>query len=246
MNTQVKFCLLLLFVVEGVYGVYHIAGAQNSPSIFTNSRLIPRDPVNSMACFSHYIEQSNEVGETYSLNYNQCLVNAKEGRQAIENEMVDKRLTILEISQGICQRLSNCDSLNSTLDVFSCHAKIGSNNTKAVYSISGNASEYANIMHEKYRVIDLRHEQCCKTAERNYVESTAANYRNLQDCLDGRIKPTTYEPITSTTTSAYTSRTTEAETVPDINVETTETVEPVENTAELGTEQFENLLKLFK
>lgn len=97
----------------------------------------------------------------------------------------------------------------------------GANNTKAVYSISGNASEYANLMQEKYRIIDLRHDQCCKTAERRYIESTADNYRNLQDCLEGHVKPlppttttttTTPQPTTSSSsTSAPESSTTEIE-----------------------------------
>lgn len=53
-------------------------------------------------------------------------------------------------------------------------------------------------MQEKYRIIDLKHEQCCKTAERKYVEETAVVYRTLQDCLDGRVAPTTAVPVTTT------------------------------------------------
>lgn len=65
----------------------------------------------------------------------------------------------------------------------------GANNTKDVYTISGNASEHAKVLQESYRQIDLRHEQCTKISERKYVEDTGANYRGLQSCLEGRIAP---------------------------------------------------------
>lgn len=116
--------MLFCALAQVVYGVYPMTSHQNTPNIFSRSRLPPKDPVVSMACFSQYIVKSNEVSEAYSRNYNQCLLDAKSGRQAIEAEMIDKRIAIEEISQGICKRLSTCDGLNSTLEVFNCHAKI--------------------------------------------------------------------------------------------------------------------------
>ncbi|XP_023292471.2 uncharacterized protein LOC111675852 [Lucilia cuprina] len=260
MKSFVFNCIWTCALVHLAYGVYPMPGPnpQNLASLFFRSRLASQDPAVSMACFSDYIVKSNTVGETYGRDYNQCLINAREGRQNIETEMIDKRIAIGESSQGICKRLSTCDGLNSTLEVFNCHARIGANNTKAVYSISGNASEYANIMQEKYRLIDLRHEQCCKTAERSYIESTAVNYRNLQDCLDGRAKPnpptttttTTPQPTTTTTTTttlAPATSTTEVEPTSEIpDFITSEATDVVDPTLLPSPEEFAKLLKLFK
>ncbi|XP_065360747.1 threonine-rich protein [Calliphora vicina] len=261
MNSLVINFILACALLHVACGVYPMSpqDPQNLAHLFFRSRLASQDPAVSMACFSNYIVRSNEVSEAYGRDYNQCLLDAKAGRQAIEAEMVDKRIAIGDSSQAICKRLSTCDGLNSTLEVFNCHARIGANNTKAVYSISGNASEYANVMQEKYRIIDLRHEQCCKTSERSYVEATAANYRSLQDCLDGRVKPnpptttsttttttttTTPQPTTTTTTTlAPVSSTTELE-IPDPT--TSEAPEVVDPTLLPGTEEFAKLLKLFK
>lgn len=93
----------------------------------------------------------------------------------------------------------------------------GSNNTVSTYSISGNATESASILQERYRVVDLHHEQCVRKAERRYVESTARNYNYLQACLDGRAKPKPMPVLppstsTSTTTTTTTTTTTEAPT----------------------------------
>ncbi|XP_067642953.1 threonine-rich protein isoform X2 [Eurosta solidaginis] len=75
----------------------------------------------------------------------------------------------------------------------------GSNNTKITYNISGNASEYATLLQERYRLGDLHHQQCCHRAERLYVTTTTDNYSHLQACLEGRVKP--HPPMTTSTTT---------------------------------------------
>lgn len=50
--------------------------------------------------------------------------------------------------------------------------------------MSRNASDYVEIFSEEYRIIERRHDQCSKMAERNYIQSTADNYRHLQNCLE--------------------------------------------------------------
>lgn len=60
----------------------------------------------------------------------------------------------------------------------------GAESSKDVYIMSGNASDYVEMLSEEYRLIDRRHEQCGKMAERSYIQSTADNYRHLQNCLE--------------------------------------------------------------
>ncbi|TMW42927.1 hypothetical protein DOY81_011992 [Sarcophaga bullata] len=158
-------------------------------------------------------------------------------------------------SQEICQSFTTCNGHNSTLEMFSCHGQIGANNTKAVYSISGNASEHATLMREKYRTINVRHENCSMVCERTYIESTASTYRKLQSCLGGHTKP--LDPSSTTTTPLPTT----VITSPSLPVSSTTEVEAPAGTSEVNptelpvvteptvlpdTEEFAKLLKLFK
>ncbi|XP_005179054.1 mucin-5AC [Musca domestica] len=206
MNGVLKSFLVAFVLVHAADAA--LPGGHNLANLFFRSRMVSRDPAVTMACFNDYMVKSNDISETYSEDYNQCLVNAKDGRKLIEEEMKVERGNIVQSAQEVCSSIKTCNSMNSTLGIFSCHADIGAKSTKAVYSISGNASEYASIMHEKFRLIDLRHDQCCKAAERKYVEDTAMVYRHLQDCLEGRVAPTTALPSTTTTTGAPSTTTT--------------------------------------
>ncbi|XP_013100463.1 uncharacterized protein LOC106082468 [Stomoxys calcitrans] len=174
--------------------------SHNLANLFFRSRMASQDPAVTVACFNEYMMATSVVGEAYSSGYNQCLMTAKEGRDVVETEMANGRSLIVENSQDVCHSMTKCNEENTTLGIFNCHAQIGAMNTKAVYSISGNASEFANAMHEKYRLIDLKHEQCCKSAERKYVEDTAIVYHTLQTCLEGGAAPAiTTTPAPSTT-----------------------------------------------
>ncbi|XP_061393752.1 UV excision repair protein RAD23 homolog [Musca vetustissima] len=233
MNSFLKSFIVALVLLQITDAA--LPGGHNLANLFFRSRMVSRDPAVTMACFNDYMVKSNEIGETYSEDYNLCLVNAKDGRKLIEEEMKVERSAIVQSAQEVCQSVQTCNNMNSTLGIFSCHADIGAKTTKSVYSISGNASEYASIMHEKFRLIDLRHDQCCKSAERKYVEDTALVYRHLQDCLEGRVAPTTttttttVAPTTTTTTTtlAPTTTTTKATTTtPTTTTTTTTTVAP--------------------
>ncbi|EDW33183.1 GL24611 [Drosophila persimilis] len=200
--------------------------------LFLNSRVTRRDPMASVACFGGYIGESNQIAEIYSANYSTCAKEAQNSRKGIDSDFIPTRRTIERSAGRVCEDLRKCNSINGTLDSFNCHATVGSNNTVATYSISGNASESASLLQERYRVVELSHEQCIHKAERRYVESTATNYNYLQACLDGRVKPKPMPvPVpesttsTSTTTTTTTTTTTEAPTTepptegPPFNVE---------------------------
>ncbi|XP_017011602.2 uncharacterized protein [Drosophila takahashii] len=192
--------------------------------LFLNSRVTHRDPFASVACFGGYIGESNLIAELYSNNFTNCLKTSTNSRRGIDADFLATRRTIRLSSERVCQELSACNGINSTLASFKCHANVGSNNTVSTYSISGNASESASLLEERYRVVELQHDQCRRKAEKNYVESTAKNYNHLQACLDGRVqpkpmpKPTTTTSTTSTTTTTTT--TTEAPTEPPTTTET--------------------------
>lgn len=122
MNSLVIKFLLSCALVQVSYGLY--PNPQNVANLFFRSRMGSQNPATSMACFSNYIAKSNEVGEGYGNDFNQCLVDTRNGRKAIEVEMDGKRIDIEANSQAICKRLSTCDGLNTTIEVFNCHAKI--------------------------------------------------------------------------------------------------------------------------
>ncbi|SPP87609.1 uncharacterized protein LOC117588914 [Drosophila guanche] len=208
--------------------------------LFLNSRVTRRDPMASVACFGGYIGESNQIAEIYSFNYSTCANEAQNSRKGIDSDFIPTRRTIERSAGRVCEDLRKCNSINGTLDSFNCHATVGSNNTVATYSISGNASESASLLQERYRVVELSHEQCIHKAERRYVEATATNYNYLQACLDGRVQPKPM-PVPTTSTSTSTSTTTTTTTT------TTEapTTEPATEGPPFNVEdQFKQLLNL--
>ncbi|XP_064539394.1 uncharacterized protein LOC135429119 [Drosophila montana] len=209
--------------------------------LFFNSRVTRRDPRTSVSCFAGYIGESNLIAEQYSGAYTGCLHEAQNSRRGIDRDFLATRRRIEQSAESVCGTLRVCSKINGTLDSFNCHAAAGSNNTISTYGISGNASESATLLQERYRLIDLHHEQCNHKAERTYVESTASNYNYLQACLDGRIKP---KPLPSSTSSTSTTTTTTTTTEAPTTTTTT-TPEPTTTESPANLEdQFKQLLNL--
>lgn len=195
-------CKSLLFVTAVVQlslAAYPVVPFQ--PNV-ANLFLTAQDPAKSMLCFTDYITKSNEINEKYSKDYNQCLLDAKNEREKLEQETVAKKAQIVARSSEVCERLNDCNNKTNSMDTFKCHARTGAINSKDVYVISGNSSDYVSVIQEHYRIIDLRHEQCSKSAERTYVQASAVNYGQLQDCLEGKVPTTTLPPYTPTTNPA--------------------------------------------
>ncbi|ALC42955.1 CG16762, partial [Drosophila busckii] len=247
MLTSVKVFTLLLAVIAAAKAVnirplppyVGLPTQDGLTRLFFNSKVTRRDPRVSVACFAGYIGESNLIAEQYSGAYSGCLQQAQDARRGIDNDFLHTRHKIELSARSVCASLTYCSRVNGTLDSFNCHAAAGSNNTISTYSISGNASEAATLLQERYRLIDLHHEQCIHKAERSYVESTASNYNYLQACLDARIKPKPIPTTTSstTTTTTSTTTTTEAPTTPEPEPSTTENPSILED-------QFKQLLNL--
>ncbi|XP_018801862.1 PREDICTED: uncharacterized protein LOC108976895 [Bactrocera latifrons] len=191
----------------------HSAGLpsqQGLARLLFTSRITALNPQVSVACFTDYIRHSNSISEAYGQDYKQCLLEASEERKQIDDDSARERQEVVHAAEAVCSSLHACNEVSNTLELFNCHTKIGSANTKAIYSISGNASEHATVLQERYRRIELHHQQCCQRAERRYVADTASNYNYLQACLDGHVQPTTSSTTTITvpTTSSITTTTT--------------------------------------
>lgn len=73
----------------------------------------------------------------------------------------------------------------SSKDYSCCFLLQGSETSKEVYLISANATDNEALLREEYRLINRHHQQCGKLAERSYIQATAENYRELQNCLEG-------------------------------------------------------------
>uniref|UniRef100_A0A1A9X0G1 DUF725 domain-containing protein n=1 Tax=Glossina brevipalpis TaxID=37001 RepID=A0A1A9X0G1_9MUSC len=253
-----KSLLLLTAVVQLSLANYPVVPFQtNVASLF----LTAQDPATAMLCFNSYMMNSSVINEKYSKDYNQCLVDANNEREKLGEEIKEKKTQIIERSQEVCERLNGCNNQNTSMETFKCHARMGALNSKDVYIISGNSSDYVSVIQEHYRIIDLRHEQCSKSAERTYVQATAENYGQLQDCLEGKVPPgkppaltTTLSPPISTAPTLSTTEpstiTTDGETDPTASgttsndVSTTEV--PISPRGPFHTGQFAKLLNLLK
>ncbi|XP_034483229.1 uncharacterized protein LOC117788552 [Drosophila innubila] len=238
--------LALLLAVSSTEAVvtrlppYRVAPSQDGLTrLFFNSRLTRNDPKTSMSCFAGYIFESSQIAEQYSGAYSGCLAEAQNSRLGIDKDFLPTRRRIERSAESVCKALRVCSETKDTLDSFNCHSAIGSNNTVATYAISGNASESASLLQERYRLIDLHHVQCTNKAERNYIESTASNYNYLQGCLDGKIKP---KPLPSTTSSSSSTTTTTTTTTTTEAPTTTSTEPPTTINLEDEFKQLLNLL----
>uniref|UniRef100_W8C354 Protein TsetseEP domain-containing protein n=1 Tax=Ceratitis capitata TaxID=7213 RepID=W8C354_CERCA len=204
--------------------------------LFT-SRISALNPQVSVACFTDYIAHSNAISEAYGQDYKGCLLEASEERKHIDESSAVERREIVDASEAVCASLRACNKLNTTLELFNCHTKIGTENTKSSYSLSGNASEFATILQERYRLIDLHHQQCGQRAERRYVTDTAGNYNYLQGCLDGRLQPRLHLTTPSTVAATSSTTTTTTEAPPPPSSTTTPTPPPTVVYDELTTTQ---------
>lgn len=229
----------VLLSVELAHGYNHalepvVPFQPNMAKLLMSSRLTSEDPAKAMTCFADYIRQSNEVSQRYSNDYKACLMQSKQERDEVDSNMLLRQQNLVATTMDVCQRLSKCNDMNSTMDSFKCHSQVGAENSRDVYVAAGNASDNVNVMQEHYRIVDLRHEQCCKTSERNYVKLTADNYRQLHDCLECKsnsILPSQNDnadassstTTTTTTTTVVVHQTSDDDVPPEVAADAAET-----------------------
>jgi hypothetical protein len=183
--------------------------------LFFSARTTQYDLKTAIACFTTYIGELSILGECYGQNYTKCFEDSQVSHRQANEESRPQRLQIEGTSQNVCQAMQACNNMNKTLDMFNCHTDLGTNNSKIVYVISGNASEYAMVLQERIRIIDVAFNKCNRQAERHYVDGVAESYKYLHLCLDGKVKPRPLRPrptTTSTTTTTTTTTTTAAPT----------------------------------
>lgn len=95
---------------------------QGLAQIFFSSRIMAQDPMLAMSCFSDYIYHSNDIGDKYGKDYNQCLTNATNAREATEKSMNFERSGLILASEQVCERMRICNNETSNLKMFNCHA----------------------------------------------------------------------------------------------------------------------------
>lgn len=120
-------CVIACMLVQVSVAIFPMSTAgsgQSLANLFFNSRLAHQDPTLAVKCFMDYNLQMKSVIDNYGKEYSGCILEAKDARKAVDNEMVDKRNAITTSSQEICQSLTACDGLNSTLEMFTCHGQI--------------------------------------------------------------------------------------------------------------------------
>lgn len=127
MHTFLRACVIACMLVQVTLAIFPMSTAgngQNLANLLFNSRLAHQDPAMAVKCFMDYNLQMKNVIDNYGSEYSRCILDAKDARKAVDNEMVDKRNTITLSSQEICQSLTACDGLNSTLEMFTCHGQL--------------------------------------------------------------------------------------------------------------------------
>lgn len=67
----------------------------------------------------------------------------------------------------------------------------GSEQSKALFTLSADAGQYSGEIKEEYRVAESVATACADYAERVYWENTSNTYDELSRCLEGDIPDTT-------------------------------------------------------
>ena len=118
-------CVLLMGAAEAQHPLPPSAALPNQhglAQIFFSSRIMAQDPMLAMACFSDYIAHSNAIGDKYGNDYNQCLTNATNSRQIIDESMMPERNGLIMATAQVCKRMNHCNDVKTNMGMFNCHA----------------------------------------------------------------------------------------------------------------------------
>ncbi|TMW42928.1 hypothetical protein DOY81_011993 [Sarcophaga bullata] len=92
MHKFLRSCVIACMLVQVTVAIYPMTTAGNGQSLanlFFNSRLAHQDPALAVKCFMDYNLQIKNVIDNYGRAYSGCILDAKDARKAVDNEMID-------------------------------------------------------------------------------------------------------------------------------------------------------------
>ncbi|KAM8714381.1 hypothetical protein ACLKA7_014501 [Drosophila subpalustris] len=139
---------------------------------------------NTKHCFARYLPQLEQVGESWSREYNDCLQNATTVRQTVLTEVGGMQQMIRKGALEIDSYIDGCLDIQDVLDFFNCFGKLSKQQLTNIYEISFNASENALSLSQQLNGIDMERYLCTNRTEQSYVLGTAHIFSALDKCLE--------------------------------------------------------------
>ncbi|XP_034479280.1 uncharacterized protein LOC117785404 [Drosophila innubila] len=139
---------------------------------------------NTKHCFARYLPQLEQVGETWSGEYNDCQQNATTVRQNVFTKVDGMQEMIRKGALEIDGYIGGCLDIKDVLDFFNCFGKLSKQQLTNMYEISFNASENALSLNQQLNGIDMESYLCTNRTEQSYVLATAHIFTALDKCLE--------------------------------------------------------------
>ncbi|XP_043656020.1 uncharacterized protein LOC122621998 [Drosophila teissieri] len=147
--------------------------------------LAARDPATSIACFDYYLPILNALTDQYEQDYNKCLKDFENGKNLVIDAWNSTLFSIQAAGDSGCNTFFECSSIVDSVPAFECFARVGAEQSKIMYQVSANATEAAAQITIHLQTLESQLEICSNVASRDYVEGTALNYEELDNCLKG-------------------------------------------------------------
>ncbi|KAI8039799.1 hypothetical protein M5D96_007223, partial [Drosophila gunungcola] len=128
-------------------------------------------------CFNHYLEEQT--------NYTGCLRTAQMGRDELTNESASEREALLDRTNSMCSRLTQCDELVDGLKFFDCYRNASSDSYKVMFTLNSDSSLDFNRISAKYSVIETDLTACVDMARVDYAHDMDSCDESLTVCLNG-------------------------------------------------------------
>ncbi|XP_058985342.1 uncharacterized protein LOC131805764 [Musca domestica] len=189
-------------------------------SFMSNSRVnLQANPDQSIECFNYYIPKINNIAQNYSADLSKCADTSGTAQKSAEDATLEQRITLAHAVNASCEVLNKCQESATVSDIFQCYINEGSQQAKALYGVSTNATMQLSDLVETLRRIQSEEAACSTQAKVKYERDSAAAYADLNSCILGNSNiPTT---TTTTTTSTEVFSTSEITNVPTTSESTT-------------------------
>ncbi|TMW49964.1 hypothetical protein DOY81_004955 [Sarcophaga bullata] len=158
--------------------------------------LLHSDPVRTVACFNFYIPLINEIANEYETNFKACQNASVDARAKVDDATLEQRNELAVAAKTTCDLLTQCNAIESVVDVFECYISGGASSLNIVYDINANASQELAQLRQEYYLIQSDEFKCTNASKRYYEEKSAAAYASLNSCILGTSDVPTITPPT--------------------------------------------------
>ncbi|XP_022226217.2 uncharacterized protein LOC111076652 [Drosophila obscura] len=198
-----KFSLLMALLVVGlVLGSVPKLKRPTTPKIHRLEQqseiLSAQNPATTQICFGYYGPILNGVSTKYETDYSLCAETFENFSHGIYCNWNSTLYELASDGDYACDTFADCSTIVDYLEAFECFARVGAQESKAMYAISANATEASTSIHMQLQALENSLDICQNEAERHFVEDTTNTYENLNGCLNGDRLPDASEPANTT------------------------------------------------